>query len=55
MIEKAQAPAQWGSFLKITISPTIEPEDRDGLLQAKQLTGREHSLIHQQTIGLKFY
>ena len=40
---------------EVTINPTIEPADsRAGLSEAKQLTGREHSITHQQT-GLKFH
>ena len=41
------------SILEIASSPTVELIDSwTGLLQAKQLTRREHSPTHQHTIGL---
>ena len=41
------------AILQVAISPAIEPIDsRTGLPQSKQLTGKEHSPTHQQTIGL---
>ena len=41
------------SYLEIANSTTVELIDSwTGLLQAKQLTRREHSPTHQQTIGL---
>lgn len=43
-------------LLEVTSSLTIEPVDfRTGWSQAKELTGREHNLTHEQTIGLKIY
>ena len=43
-------------ILEVTFSPTREPIGfRTGPPQAKRLTGREQSLTHQQTIGLKIY
>ena len=51
----AVCPLLW-ALLEVTINPIKEPVvSKAGLLQAKQLTGREHSPTHQQTTGLKFY
>ena len=45
-----KCPLVW-ALLEDIISSTLEAVDS----RAKQLTGREHSPTHQQTIGLKFY
>ena len=44
------------SFLEVECSPTIEPADsKTESSQAEQLTRKEQSPTHQQTIGLKIY
>ena len=51
--EVLEVPPLVGAHLGVTMSPTIEPIDsRAGMPQAKQLTGKEHSLAHQPTIEL---
>ena len=44
------------ALLEVAINLTTEPIDpRAGLLQAKQLLGKEYNPTHQQIIGLKLY
>ena len=52
-VSSGKCPLAW-ALPEAAIGPNIQPVG-GWVPQAKQLTGREHSLTHQQTSGLKFY